>query len=266
MSLITAWIFSFILAVATPGRPQHIPEAVESIDDGTLRLQSIADDIATVVWDENEKPIFKDSQGRARTAAVLLSIILYESTFRKDVDTGVGAHARGDGGKSWCLMQINIGKGKTKPYNTIEHRFALPVCKENQGPCESAPKTPIDGQRLVSVGQKACKVRYCDPANEVRDGYSGEELVTDRKLCISEGLHILQTSLCTALPVSEWLRSYASGSCEKGSEASQIRMHTAINWFNRHRPQFTDEQVLKSLQAGDEIVQIEKNNPLHLAR
>ena len=230
MDLITAWLLSFIIAVAAPGRPQYIPDAVESKEDGTVRLNSVAEDIAAVVWDENERPIFKGPQGRARTASVLLSIILYESTFRKDVDLGIGKHARGDGGKSWCLMQINIGTGTTKPYNTTMHRFALPACKEGQVPG---------------------KPRQCDPADEIREGYVGEELVADRKLCIQEGLHILQTSLCTALPVNEWLRAYASGSCNMGSEASQIRMGTAMNWFNRHRPTFTDAQILAALQAGD---------------
>ena len=267
MNLITAWIFSFILAVAAPGRPQYIPDAVESKEEGIIRLNSVAEDIAAVVWDEDEKPIFKGPQGRARTAAVLLSIILYESTFRKDVDLGLGKHARGDGGKSWCLMQINIGKGNTRPYNPTMRRFALPACKEGQEPCQVYQKVCPIGQKTCGKDQKVCPSRACDPTDEIREGYAGEELVANRKLCISEGLHILQASLCTALPVSDWLRAYASGTCDMGSEASQIRMGTAINWFNRHRPTFTDIQILEALQAGDtEVVQNDTNKPVIMVR
>ena len=269
MDLITAWLLPFIIAVAAPGRPQYIPEAVETKDEGTVRLSSVAEDIATVVWNEDERPIFKGGQGRARTAAVLLSIILYESSYRKDVDLGIGKHARGDGGRSWCLMQINIGKGTTRPYNTVMHRFALPACREGQEPCLAFQKTCPAGKPSCVASEKVCRSRQCDPTDEIRDGYTGPELVADRKLCIQEGLHILQTSLCTALPVNEWLRAYASGSCENGSHESQVRMGTAMAWFNRHRPQFTDVQVLALQHAGDSapsLVMLEPKAPVETIR
>ena len=210
MNLLIAWIVSFMVAVAAPGRPTYIAEAVETKEEAVARYESIAADVATVVWDSAEKPIFNGPYGRARTASLIVSIMLHESAFRKDVDSGVGKYARGDGGKSWCLMQRNIGTGRTIPWNQAKYRFARPG----------------------------------DAPDEVFEGYLGTELVGDRKNCIREGLHLLHGVRCGALPVREWLRAYASGSCDKGSKESQARMDTAMFWYSSHRPSFTDADVL----------------------
>ena len=74
------------------------------------RYTEIASDLAAVVYDPAEQPLFKGDDGRARTALLLASIAAHESTFRVDVENG---HARGDGGTSWCFMQLHIGSGKT---------------------------------------------------------------------------------------------------------------------------------------------------------
>jgi hypothetical protein len=217
-----AWIVSFMIVLAPPGRPSYIPEATETKDDANARYASIAQDITTVVWSAEEKPLFRGTNGRARTTALILSIMLNESGFRKDVDLGVGKHARGDGGRSWCLMQMNLGTGKTRPWNQKKYRFAKPPCQEGR------PADP----------------RYCDPAEEIIEGVTGREMVEARKLCIREGLHALHGALCTALPTREWLRAYASGSCDKGSEESRRRMDLAISWYSNHRPGFTDADVM----------------------
>jgi hypothetical protein len=76
----------------------------------TARYTEIASDLAEVVYDPAEPPLFPGPDGRAKTAALLASIAAHESTFRPDVENG---HARGDGGTSWCFMQLHIGSGKT---------------------------------------------------------------------------------------------------------------------------------------------------------
>jgi hypothetical protein len=53
--------------------------------------------------------LYDDDDSRIKTAAVMLGIINYESHFSRDVDVGT---RKGDGGTSWCLAQINIGKGR----------------------------------------------------------------------------------------------------------------------------------------------------------
>lgn len=74
------------------------------------RYTEIASDIVSVVYDPEEQPLFSGADGRARTALLLASIAAHESTFRLDVEDG---RARGDGGTSWCFMQLHIGSGKT---------------------------------------------------------------------------------------------------------------------------------------------------------
>ncbi len=74
------------------------------------RFTEIASDLAAVVYDPEEQPLFSGEDGRAKTALLLASIAAHESTFREDVENG---KARGDGGSSWCFMQLHIGAGKT---------------------------------------------------------------------------------------------------------------------------------------------------------
>jgi hypothetical protein len=40
------------------------------------------------------------------------SIVYYESHLARNVDYGLGKWGRGDYGGSWCLMQLNLGRGR----------------------------------------------------------------------------------------------------------------------------------------------------------
>ena len=226
MEQLIAWILSFMVAAAAPGRATYITEATETKAEAQERYEAIAGDLAEVVWSPNEKPLFRGSDGRARTAAVLLSIMLHESAFRKDVDSGIGKHARGDSGRSWCMMQINIGTGKTLPWNKVKYRFAKPVCPEDK---------PATSQ--------------CDPKEEIEEAMTGQDLVEDRRNCMRAGLHLIHGVRCGGLPVREWLRAYASGSCENGSVESQARMDLAISWYGRHKPDFKDSDILPEVSS-----------------
>lgn len=74
----------------------------------SARFESVASDIVAVAFDESEAPLFTGPAGRVRTAALLASIAGFESGgLDPKVDTG---ERRGDGGKSYCMMQINLGK------------------------------------------------------------------------------------------------------------------------------------------------------------
>jgi hypothetical protein len=210
MDQFIVWLVSFMTAVAPPGRPQYIEEAKETKEEALLRYESIAEDIATVVT--TEEPLFRGPEGRLRTATVIMSVMIWESGYRKDVDTGIGKLARGDRGNSVCLMQLNVGKKRTIAWNLKEDR------------------TP----------------RWGDNPEDIHPGWSADELLADRKVCIQGGLRTLRMSFrsCGRLPVTEWLRAYASGSCEDGSKESNIRMGTALRWYSSHRPDFTDADLL----------------------
>lgn len=85
----------------------------EEKDAYTLtRYQAIAQDVAEVAFDADEKPIFKEPGviGRLESALLALAIASYESgEFREDVDTVKGT---GDHGRSHCLMQILLRPGE----------------------------------------------------------------------------------------------------------------------------------------------------------
>jgi hypothetical protein len=74
------------------------------------RYKRIASDIEAVAYDPAEAPVVDGPDGRARTALLLASTAYDESYFRADVDDG---RARGDGGRSVCVMQIWV-EGRTR--------------------------------------------------------------------------------------------------------------------------------------------------------
>jgi hypothetical protein len=214
MDTIIAWVVAFLVTNAPPGAPQYIPEAKESADETVARYDSIAHDLVEVVYDENEPPLFKGEHGRAKTIAILESIAWHESgkALRKDVDTGEGRRARGDSGGSVCLMQINVGKGRTPRYNTVKKRFAY------RG----------------------------DPESELIEGYTADELLSDRKKCFLTGLRLARESFtaCGNVPLDQSLKLYASGKCDAGTDESKHRMDKGMKWYNAHRPSFVDNDVM----------------------
>lgn len=70
-----------------------------------------------------------------------------------------------------------------------------------------------------------------DSAALTAEGWSGKELLADRRKCFRAGLHIIQKTGCARGP--GFLNAYASGSCDKGLELSRPRMHTAQRIFEK---------------------------------
>lgn len=113
MQVLEAWILSILLAVLPPSTIDTAKDG-ETVQEIEQRYGSIAHDLAEVV--AVQEPLFQGARGRFKTAALLISVARYESTLRRDVDIG---EVRGDGGRSWCLMQINVGE-KTVRVGTEE--------------------------------------------------------------------------------------------------------------------------------------------------
>jgi hypothetical protein len=228
VNVVIAWLMAFMTATAAPGRTQtKYPSAEETKEETITRYEAIADDIATVVWSQENGPLFTGAHGKAKTAAVMMGIMLKESGFRKDVDFGIGSQGVGDHGHSFCLMQVqpNWKDGKTAKWNKVQKRFA----------------------------------HWGDPPDQVVEGWTGRELVGDRKLCIEAAYRIMKTSFtaCRRLPVEDWLTMYAAGNCESedGKEKSGIRMREGINWFNKHVPNWTDDEAVGILPAPPPVTQ-----------
>ena len=105
-SLVTYLVAAMVAWVPFYAHPHSEPSA-----DVQARYESIAHDLSSVVLDGSEAPIFDGPNARAETALLMLSVASFESSFRKTVDDGVH---RGDGGRSYCLMQIRVGHGVTR--------------------------------------------------------------------------------------------------------------------------------------------------------
>ena len=105
MNTLSLWILNILVSISPPQN-----QIGESEIEARNRYESIADDMAYAI--EFADPIFKGKDAKFKEAALLTSIAFYESSgFKKDIDSG---KIRGDNGKSWCLMQINVGTDTIK--------------------------------------------------------------------------------------------------------------------------------------------------------
>lgn len=218
------WVVDRMVIWAPPGI-SYVKEAKESEEEGRRRYEDIANDIMSVTYDPAERSIFQGDNGRAMTTALLTSIAFYESAYRKDVDTGVGPKARGDSGRSWCLMQIKLGSPEKDTGRTKMRVFV----------------GPGGGLRFVS--------------NPREPGYAqswgGEDLVQDRTKCFRVAVRLARMSFgaCSKLEVQDRLSMYASGQCEAGEDASRRRVTRAQRWLWGSRPPLSDSQALDLLSA-----------------
>lgn len=130
---IVAWLVSAMSAAASPAslaERHSFGGWHETTEQRTARYYEIAQDAATVAFDPDERPLFDGPQGRMRTASFLLAIATQESAFAPDVDKGPcyrgagWASGRCDHGRSACIMQINVGAGRTPEGWTKADLFA----------------------------------------------------------------------------------------------------------------------------------------------
>jgi hypothetical protein len=73
------------------------------------RYESIAKAAIAANYDPAVRPLAWGS--RAASTILTLSVAEAESSFRADVFTGIGPHALGDSGRSYCSMQVQVGDG-----------------------------------------------------------------------------------------------------------------------------------------------------------
>ncbi len=216
------WAMERIVAWAPPGHAsgRTYPDAIESPEDAAIRYRSIASDAVAVVYDASATPMFPGPEGRARTLALLLSTAFNESGFRRDVDYGLGAHSKGDSGRSWCLNQVQLGKA---------------------GP---------DGRTSTRIVLDGPRHRF-----SFDGGLGGEDLVRDRQNCFRVAVSIMRSSFnqCQRLPMEERLSVYTSGDCRRGRASSRARVGMAMFWMWRHAPPFQDAIVMRSLSDRSPI-------------
>lgn len=205
-------------SVAPIGRQTYTAEDTETPIEQQARFESIARDAAEVVFNPNEKPAYDGPDARIRSLQTLLAISFYESGgWKKGVDFGEGPLSKGDKGGSWCLGQINLGRANEM--GETPKRVVI---------------TPQGGIRFVFDGSA---------------GWSGPDLVKDRKKCFRVSLAAMRSSLgaCAYLPIEKRLSQYASGSCAKGSIESKQRMGLALWWSVSKKPSFLDQEMVDLL-------------------
>jgi hypothetical protein len=188
-------LVTYLLAAMFAWVPAYVHPHPESSADVRARYEAIARDLSSVVLDESEAPLFDGPNARAKTAMLMLSVASFESAFRKAVDDGV---QRGDGGRSYCLMQMRVGTGVT------------------------------------------------------REGWSGPQLIQDRRRCFRAALHMLRSSfmMCHSYPVEDRIAVYATGHCMLDAPISRSRVQRALRWWDAHTP----PRLVPNSPSGPEVV------------
>ncbi len=102
-------IVAFIVAAMHSFVPTSNHASYETRETTEARYEAVADDIATIVLDEAEAPLFKGEAGRAQTALLLASVASYESSFNAVTARG-GSLTPGDndGGRAVGLWQTHV--------------------------------------------------------------------------------------------------------------------------------------------------------------
>jgi len=193
MNILIAWMVSIMLLIS-PINPKF-----ESEQEHADRMERIAEDIIEVTYDKTEAPIIRMGKDPRRLAAMMVfEVAKHESSFYYNVDKNKGKHPRGDSGRSWCLMQIHIGKGKTS------------------------------------------------------QGWTGPELITDRKKCLKAGYQYMKQSFgaCRRYGQAYGLSAYASGTCDKGKEISKEMVNMGFYYYYQS-PKISDDQILNYLYDPD---------------
>jgi hypothetical protein len=123
-------LVTYLLAAMMAWSPLADHEYYESREETFARYVAIAQSVAKVALDPAEPPLFGGPNARMETGLFMTSVAFYESGgFRRDVELGLGKHGRGDSGRSWCLMQVNVGGG------TTEERWTGPELVNDREKC-----------------------------------------------------------------------------------------------------------------------------------
>jgi hypothetical protein len=104
---------------------------------------------------------------------------------------------------------------------------------------ESAYRKTVDqGIRRGDHGRSFCLMQIRVGDGTTREGWTGRQLVTDRRMCFRTALHILHGSfnVCHRLPIEDRMSAYATGRCIENADISRSRVGRARSWWTTHTP------------------------------
>ncbi len=125
------WILTLLLLVSPPWR---VP-ARESEAAGRARYLDIATDIAFVVSDADESPLFGGKLARERTGALVVAVGYMESGWRLDVDNGTTLGDHGRACTSWQLQRSRAECAKLLADRRAAVREALHAMRLSAAAC-----------------------------------------------------------------------------------------------------------------------------------
>jgi len=199
----SVWCFCVLMFLSPPAARAKWQERMgdrvpvsqrETLDEGRLRYAQIAHDFVAVVFSPDFVPLFPGKHGRARTVALGVAVAHTESGMRKDVDLGLGPDGMGDNGRSFCLFQIQTGKGNG----------TVPA-----GPPDSEMRT-WTGRQLVEKRQRCIRAGLemirMSLATCSRPTADGTPLLKDKR---------------------DWLSAYTTGTCRDNEPESRRKLSLA---------------------------------------
>lgn len=193
---IVAWLMTLVFMTHPANKVHPGDEAKQA--EYVQHVREVVTDIQQIVYEPQQVSWFGGPYGRAYEAALVTIISSEESGgYNLDVESG---KRRGDSGSSWCIMAINVGKGKTA------------------------------------------------------EGWTGPDLVADRKKCLRAGLRLMRMSLngCRKYGTQSGLSIYDTGSCIENESISVRRIKKLMWVVNKKVPM--DSLVLleqKDTYQGD---------------
>lgn len=104
---LVAWVVSMMMTWAPPHKLYPGNETMQQAHAATYEEK--ARDAIAVIYTKENTTIFGGRWGRAMDLALLMKIAASEHAY---IET-VGGIPEIRGGRSWCLMSLNIGKGRT---------------------------------------------------------------------------------------------------------------------------------------------------------
>lgn len=137
------------------------------------------------------------------------------------------------------LAAVALDENEPSLFNGADGRTETALLMLSVASFESSfSKRVDDGSRRGDRGHSYCLMQIHVGHGVTREGWNGQQLVEDRKLCFRAALHLLQTSfsVCRGLSIDDRLSAYASGHCFTDARVSRSRVGRARAWWESHTP------------------------------